>query len=307
MKCSQCSAEIPQESEFCLKCGAKVNKIKQTQTSQKTTQEEIIKRDKTLGRTMIAMSVLSMIIFVVDGTYEAWAGFDFDIGPFVMLIIQIGLFVSGVHLVSDKKPGFWAKFIIAFGMLIIIATTGDVLKRINKPESETLVAEFITAVSENTEETDVNPEYKALTDKYLGYIDGEIFLGLESESFAKEHDGSDTLEVYVFAYKDDVIKECKIIQYADISDFSEESINNYEKNIRTKNDGIYGSLDFAEINYNRLPNYFSMTISITGIDDLSNLKKLADAGAADVFETNGNLMSMKETTEAMLEKGYVQK
>ena len=154
----------------------------------------------------------------------------------------------------------------------------------------------------------LNTRYTALMDKYVGYVDNNgLSLELGHEIFAIELDGGITLCVTKFGHKDDVIYEMQTTFCCNVKGFSEEQVDAYEKSMKEAMYELYGGLDFAEVTYNRTPEYFYTNIRIINMDNSSNIEKLVKSGAIEMDYNNGELISLEKTVKGYLYDGYIPK
>ncbi len=153
----------------------------------------------------------------------------------------------------------------------------------------------------------LNPEYTAIMDKYVGYVDSNgLSMELGHEIIAAEFDEARTLTVEKFGYKDDIIHEWQTTFCFNAKGLSEEQVDAYEKSIKEEMYKLYGDLDFAEVTYNRTPDYFYTNIRLTNLDSSLNVTKAIQTGALKA-DGGGKLISLKQTLEGYLSSGYVQK
>lgn len=273
MKCSKCGGVVPQSEKVCLKCQAAA-KNKKTVSSEP---EDFKSRDKRMGFVMIITAILSMIVLSYDGTYAKWFVPKMNYGALVMLIIQIGLLVCGIHFVSDEKPNKWVKTGIAVGALLTLIVVNKLI--------------LIEAAP--------NAEYIALLNKYSVTDEASYYSNGNRESFAKEYNGNTLVIKHYYVYSNNEVHEIEQKTYYKISGYSQEDINQFINTVKAENEEKYGSLDFVGIYYDETSDYFISTIRIRELNMVPNIKALTG--------TDDDTISMRKTTKQLLNEGYVQR
>lgn len=206
---------------------------------------------------------------------------------------------------TQNKKSKWGIVALVVCVLAAIGALAQGRFKPDPPHTEPTTIDIPT-LSDDPIVRILNPEYKSLIEKYVGFIDSDIVsLGLSCESIAKENKDNDTLQVYKFAHKDDKVVEWSIMYYTYIGDLSDEAADTFEENMRSTINSKYGPLGFAKITFNRLPEYFSITIHMTGLDDMSNVRKLDDIGLTD--ESVDSFISAKKSVDSLVKQGYIAK
>lgn len=203
---------------------------------------------------------------------------------------------------SGKKKNKWGIVAIVVCVLAVIGMIGQG-KFDPDPEPTT----------ETTTILDIPPldipnvEYTMLLNAYPGCEERGFSGDLDCEVFAIENEDTKTLTLEEFGYKDDIVKEWRITFYQDISDYSEDEINEYAKIMKEDMSNYFGSVSCATVNYHRYTDlFFSTTITMSDLDDLSNVKLLIAAGAIEQVGSP-ELISMEKTENRLLMDGYIAK
>ena len=207
---------------------------------------------------------------------------------------------------TQNKKSKWG--IVALVVCVLAAIGFFAEQKLQKEDPTTTKPIIeISTISDDPVVRILNSEYKALMDKYDGYVDSNgLSMELSHEIIAAEFGEARTLTVEKFGYKDDIIHEWQTTFCFNAKGLSEEQVDAYEKSIKEEMYKLYGGLDFAEVTYNRTPDYFYTNIRLTNLDSSLNVTKAIQTGALKA-DSGGKLISLKQTLEGYLSSGYVQK
>lgn len=311
MRCNKCGKEIPGESEFCLKCGSSVKKQTTTsyegnpkpepkaQTEEKTENSD---KDRRFGTWCLVISLLTILVCLGGGFYERIKD-DFDL--FFLVGVQVCFFAGGISKVKKKKPSTIATVSIAIisFFVVLLSMNGKQVGPTPITTSPETISSTTRKVVTTTKPTpqpydEPNAEYTALLSKYSVDDEGNPFYNLDCESFAMDANG-EGLMISHYGYKNDIVKQIKQIEYCKISGYSDADVAQLEETVRATVNNAYGSLDFAQVSYEKTSDYIIVTINFTGLEDPEKAGYLLGRDSAYI--------SMKESVGIFLSRGYVQR
>lgn len=114
MFCPNCGKEILENIRFCNYCGAKQNVNFQEDSQQQSYEEYAVRQQSAMdlknkadlrlgGAILIALSVLSILLFIVWHQYEHFADYV-SVGDVITILVQSCMIVGGISMICMSKP-----------------------------------------------------------------------------------------------------------------------------------------------------------------------------------------------------------
>lgn len=151
-----------------------------------------------------------------------------------------------------------------------------------------------------------NPEAynKIFSDRYI--VESPVsFRGLESASYAIAYDNG-YVESRHFGYDGDTVAAIAETMYLALPAGAPADKAYYDEYVLSELPA-FDHLPFVSASSYLSQNYYSMTITITGLDNETTLRQAVSSGLVPISDSSATYLSISATEESLLASGYVKK